>query len=89
MTDPSDRISELKIDRSTPTPERRGLLWPSVALLCVLGCVVWWFAIRDAGGATAVEIEIARIPTGSAGYFRQSEPLACRLRRPYVSYDSG
>jgi RND family efflux transporter MFP subunit len=67
MNDTSDRISALKIDRSTATPSGGGFRWsllvPAVLIVIVLG---WWFVLRPGAGAVLVETDIARRPPSSA-----------------------
>lgn len=62
MADPSDRLSELKIDRSTPASSGRGWLWAALPLLAVAAAAAWWFFLRAGSGAVAVETETARRP---------------------------
>jgi RND family efflux transporter MFP subunit len=66
MSDTSDRISALKIDRTAATPAGGGRLWlliPSVLIVLVLG---WWFLLRPATGAVMVQTDTARRPPSIA-----------------------
>jgi RND family efflux transporter MFP subunit len=66
MADPSERISQLKIDRSAPAAAGRGKLLP-VALLAILAAaVVWWFFFSPGSAAVLVETDIARRPPSAA-----------------------
>jgi len=60
MTDPSDRINALKIDRTAAAPAGNGRLWlliPAVVIVLLAG---WWFGLRPNAGAVAVETDVAR-----------------------------
>ena len=59
MADPSDRISELRIDRNAPPASRGPWLWLVPLLLAAAGTTVWWFARADAG-TVSVQVETAR-----------------------------
>lgn len=65
MSDTSDRINALKIDRSAATPSGGGYRWslllPAVLIVLALG---WWFVLRP--GAVLVEIDTARRPPSIA-----------------------
>jgi RND family efflux transporter MFP subunit len=64
--DPSDRISQLKIDRSAPAPAGRGWLWLVLSILLVAGVAVSWFFLRAAGGTIVAEVETVRRPPSAA-----------------------
>ncbi|MGH8194814.1 MAG: efflux RND transporter periplasmic adaptor subunit [Woeseiaceae bacterium] len=68
MADPSDRIHELKIDRSAaPAARRGGGLWLALALgVIAIAAVVGWLFVRAAGSAVLVETETARKPVSAA-----------------------
>ena len=60
MSDTSDRISALKIDRTAATPAGGGRLWlliPSALIVLALG---WWFLLRPGAGAVMVQTDTAR-----------------------------
>ncbi|MDX1516420.1 MAG: efflux RND transporter periplasmic adaptor subunit [Woeseiaceae bacterium] len=61
MADTSERISQLRIDRSAP-PARSARRWPiAIAVLLGIGVIaVWWLTGRDA--AVLVETDVARRP---------------------------
>lgn len=66
MSDTSDRISALKIDRAAATPAGGGRLWlliPSALIVLALG---WWFLLRPGAGAVMVETDTARRPPSIA-----------------------
>jgi RND family efflux transporter MFP subunit len=66
MADPSERISQLKIDRSAPAAAGRGKLL-FVALLAIFAAaVVWWFFFSPGSAAVLVETDIARRPPSAA-----------------------
>ena len=68
MADPSERISQLRIDRSAPpaASDRRWLL-PAIAAVAVLGAGgTWWLLAGPAGSAVLVETDVARKPPSVA-----------------------
>ena len=66
MADPSDRISQLKIDRSAPPPERRAWLLPAVVAVVVAGALGWWLFVGTDSVAVLVETDVARKPPSVA-----------------------
>lgn len=67
MADPSDRISQLKIDRNAPPPKAKGRpLWPIGAAVVVAGAIGAWLFFDAGGGAVTVETETARRPPSAA-----------------------
>jgi RND family efflux transporter MFP subunit len=70
MADPSDRlgdrIGELKIDRSGAQGGAGGWRWLVLPVLLLFAFAVWWFFLRAASGAVAVETETVRRPPSSA-----------------------
>ena len=66
MADPSDRISQLKIDRSTPPPAQRAWLLPVVVAVVVAGALAWWLFIGTDSAAVLVETDVARKPPSVA-----------------------
>jgi RND family efflux transporter MFP subunit len=67
MNETSERISALKIDRSTATPSGGGFRWsllvPAVLIVIALG---WWLLLRPGAGAVVVETDTARRPPSIA-----------------------
>ncbi|HWM29651.1 MAG TPA: efflux RND transporter periplasmic adaptor subunit [Woeseiaceae bacterium] len=63
---PGDRIGELKIDRSAPPAAAGAWRWLVLPILLLAGFAVWWFFVRAASGAVAVETEIVRRPPSVA-----------------------
>ena len=66
MGQTSDRVGQLKIDRSAPPPAAGWRLWLVVPFLALLGFALWWFFLHAASGAVLVETEIARRPPSMA-----------------------
>ncbi len=67
MADPSDRISQLKIDRNAPPPAAKGRpLWPIGVAVVVAGAIGAWLFFDAGGGAVTVETETARRPPSAA-----------------------
>ncbi len=66
MADPSDRISELKIDRTAPAASSRGWLWMVLALLVAGGVLAWWLAARATPDPIRVEVETVQGPAALA-----------------------
>ena len=66
MADTSDRISQLKIDRSVPPPARRAWLLPAVVAVAVAGVVAGWLFLGSGSSAVLVETDVARQPPGIA-----------------------
>ena len=62
MTDPSDRINALKIDRDAVTPDGFGRLWLLIPAVIIVLLVGWWFLLRPQLGAVLVETDTARRP---------------------------
>ena len=66
MADPSERISQLKIDRSAAMPAERSWLLPG-AIVAVLALVLaWWVFLRPGSAAVLVETDVARRPPSVA-----------------------
>jgi RND family efflux transporter MFP subunit len=67
VNETSDRISALKIDRSTATPSGGGFRWslviPAIIIVVALG---WWFIFRPGAGTAIVETDTARRPPSIA-----------------------
>lgn len=66
MASPSDRISQLKIDREVPPSSEHNWLWPVVAAVVVVGGLLAWLVFGSTGGAILVETDIARRPPSAA-----------------------
>ena len=66
MADPSERISQLKIDRSTLPPTERNWLLPGIAVAVVVLVATWWLFFRPGSAAVLVEIDTARRPPSVA-----------------------
>lgn len=66
MTNPSDRISQLKIDRSAPPPAERSWLWAVIAAVVAAGALLWWLISGSLAGAVLVETDTARKPPSVA-----------------------
>ncbi|MDH3339035.1 MAG: efflux RND transporter periplasmic adaptor subunit, partial [Gammaproteobacteria bacterium] len=63
MTDASERIRALKIDREAATRAGgSGRLWLLVPATLIVLFVAWWFLLRPAAGSVLVEIDTARQP---------------------------
>ena len=60
MADPSERISQLKIDRSENTPAERSWLLPGTILGIAAVVLIGWALFRPGSGAVLVETDIAR-----------------------------
>lgn len=66
MADPSERISQLKIDRTADAGAGRNWLWPAiVAAILVLGAL-WLVFLRPSSSGVVVETDIARSPPSAA-----------------------
>ncbi len=66
MADPSQRIHELKIDRSASAPTDGARWWLLVPAAAIVAVAAWWFLLRPAGNAVAVTTELARRPPSAA-----------------------
>ena len=66
MADPSERISQLKIDRSAPAETSRSWLLAAIGLVLVAGIVLWWAFLRPGTAAVLVETDVARKPPSVA-----------------------
>jgi len=66
MTDQSDRIHALKIDRDAAAPGSSGRLW-LLALAVVIALLLgWWFVLGPSAGSVVVETDTARRPPSIA-----------------------
>lgn len=66
MTDTSDRIQALKIDRAAAMPDGSGRLWLLLPATLVVLFFGWWFLLRPSAGSVLVEIDTARRPPSIA-----------------------
>ena len=67
MADPSDRISQLKIDRNAPPAASTGRpLWPIAAAVIVAGAIGVWLFFGTGSAAITVETDTARQPPSAA-----------------------
>lgn len=66
MADPSERISQLKIDRSEDTPAERSWLLPGTIIGIVAVVLIGWAFFRPGSGAVLVETDVARKPPSVA-----------------------
>jgi RND family efflux transporter MFP subunit len=62
MADPSERINQLKIDRSASTGRERNWLWPVVGVAAIVAAVIWLTVLRPGSSALIVETDVARKP---------------------------
>lgn len=62
MTDPSDRIHALKIDRDAAAPGNSGRLWLIMPAVIIVIFAAWWFVLRPSAGSVLIEIDTARKP---------------------------
>ena len=66
MADQSNRISQLKIDRSAPVASGPSWLWPGLIAAAVIVALLSWAFLRPGAGAVRVETDIARKPPSAA-----------------------
>ncbi len=66
MADRADKISQLKIDRSTPVKRERRLLLPGLAIVAIVALLLGWFFLSSGSSTVLVETEIARKPPSVA-----------------------
>jgi RND family efflux transporter MFP subunit len=66
MADPSERISQLKIDRNAPVPSERSWLLPGVALAVVVSAIGWLVFFSSGSATILVETDVARKPPSIA-----------------------
>ncbi len=67
MADKSDRISQLKIDRSAPPPAKgRQPIWLIAIVAIAVIVVAGWFLFGSSGGSIIVETDVARRPPSAA-----------------------
>ncbi len=66
MSDTSDRINQLKIDRTESVESGRGWLLPGLVVAAIIGVAAWWFLEGSAPSAVLVETDNARNPPSIA-----------------------
>lgn len=66
MSDKTDRISALKIDRDASTPQGGARWWLLVPAVIIVVAIGWWFVLRPGAGAVLVETDTARRPPSIA-----------------------
>ncbi len=66
MADQSNRISQLKIDRSAPAASGRSWLWPGLIAAAVIVALLSWAFLRPGAATVRVETDIARNPPSAA-----------------------
>ena len=66
MNDKTDRISALKIDRASATPQGATRWWLFVPAALIVIAAGWWFLLRPGAGAVLVETDTARRPPSIA-----------------------
>jgi RND family efflux transporter MFP subunit len=66
MSDPSNQISQLRIDRTAMHDESKRVLWPFVLAGLVIIAGIVWFVFGSGNGVVSVETEIARKPPSAA-----------------------
>lgn len=66
MADQSNRISQLKIDRSAPVESGRSWLWPGLGAAVIIVALLSWVFLRPGGAAVQVVTDIARNPPSVA-----------------------
>ncbi|MCB1841975.1 MAG: efflux RND transporter periplasmic adaptor subunit, partial [Halioglobus sp.] len=66
MADPTDRLSELKIDRNAAPMAGTGRVWVYILLAGAAAAAIAWYFMRPGHGAVLVTTEIARRPPSAA-----------------------
>jgi RND family efflux transporter MFP subunit len=66
MADPSDRISQLKIDRTASEKAGRGWLWWAIGAVVVVAALAWFAVLRPGSSDLLVETGVARKPPSAA-----------------------
>jgi RND family efflux transporter MFP subunit len=66
MADPSERISQLKIDRTASAKTGRNWLWPTILVAIVAAGALWLLVLQPSSSAVQVETDIARSPPSAA-----------------------
>lgn len=66
MADPSDRISQLKIDRTASEKAGRGWLWWAIGAAVVVATIAWFTVLQPGSSDLLVETDVARKPPSAA-----------------------
>ena len=66
MADPTEKLGQLKIDRSVAATAGRSWLLPGVALAILGVAVVWWVFFSPGSATVLVETDVARKPPSVA-----------------------
>ena len=66
MADPSDRISQLKIDRTATEKTGRGWLWWVVGAAVIVAAAAWFTVLQPGSSVLLVETDVARKPPSAA-----------------------
>lgn len=66
MSDPSEKISQLRIDRAAPLPASRSWLIPGAALAVIGLALAWWVFFGAGSAAVLVKTDVARRPPSAA-----------------------
>jgi len=66
VANPSESISQLKIDRSAPPPSSRNWLLPVTIIAVLAAAILAWLSFGTGGGTVLVETDIARKPPSAA-----------------------
>lgn len=66
MADPSDRISQLKIDRTASEKAGRGWLWWAIGAAVVVAAIAWFTVLQPGSSDLLVETDVARKPPSAA-----------------------
>lgn len=66
MASPSERISQLKIDRDAPPPRADNRLWLLFAAVIIVAGLLAWLFLGSGGAAVLVETDVARKPPSVA-----------------------
>ncbi len=62
MTERSEQIQQLKIDRASPGDTSSRWIWLLFAATLIVLLGAWWFLLRPGSGAIAVQVDTARQP---------------------------
>ncbi len=66
MTERSEQIQQLKIDRAGSVQSGPRRIWLLVPATLIVLLAAWWFLLRPGSGAVAVEVDTARRPPSAA-----------------------